>query len=73
MTLAVAVSYSTVTFNSNRTVTTSTPGYDEDATQRGMRLRGGKPSKEGRVDDAAEAKPWRGRGGVVLLRRQGEW
>ena len=72
MTLAVAVSYSTVTFDSNRTVTTSTPGYDEDATQRGTRSRGGKPSKEG-VDDAAEAKPWRGRGGVVLLRRRGEW
>ena len=33
--------------------------------------RGGKPSKEA-DEDAAEAKPWRGRGGVVLLRRQGE-
>jgi hypothetical protein len=34
--------------------------------------RGEKPSKEG-DDDAAEATPWWGRGGVVLLWRRGEW
>ena len=33
-------------------------------------VRGGKQSKE-TDDDAAEAKPWRG-GGVVLLRQRGE-
>jgi hypothetical protein len=30
--------------------------------------RGGEPSKEG-DEDTAEAEPWRGRGGVVLLRQ----
>jgi hypothetical protein len=33
--------------------------------------RGENPSKEA-DDDTAEAKPWRGRGGIVLLRRQCE-
>ena len=33
--------------------------------------RGGNPSKEG-DNDAAEAKPWQGKGGVVLLRQWGK-
>ena len=46
-------------------------GKEEPGRHQRSISEGRKTSKE-MFDEAAEAKPWRGRGGIVLLRRRGE-